>query len=502
MKLLCWTNIEIEVHIECESIHFAILCKESKEIRSVQVAVKKTHFNESCQARWAGGEYTFQAVAELYIVDVNHWKTLDLDADPHASSIRRFGRSYAFLYNWIFATWYMPYVKHSIECTPAIDHNDYNEAMAVLLKHAQRLHPPTEAQIKQLDLQLDKHGVLRSIGRLANSDLPENAKKPIFLPKKAKLTELVIMAEHVQHCHIKATSTLMYVRQNYWIPQGKRTVMTILHKNCLQCRRYDAPPFQHPNMPHLPVERVVKNKVFENCGVDFYCPIHIRIRSDKVKNDCIKSRHRLVSDNATNFKLTEKVVFMAWHEVERHPDVVSYCAENGIEWQYVTTNASWRAGFYEAIIKLTKNCLRRCIGRVLLDYNAFITLLAQTQAKLNSRPLTYVSDTLEDNRVIRPIDFVSYGIEIGWPTLADGKMEDGKIYLSPTLESREKLLEAIKKEEFYINKLWKDVYDFYLKVLREKHQILHRQPRSAVPRAPKVGEVVISYDELSPRAEW
>ena len=43
------------------------------------------------------------------------------------------------------------------------------------------------------------------------------------------------------------------------------------------------------------------------------------------------------------------------------------------------------------LIKSTKRCLRKLIGRAKLDYDELSTLLAETEMVINSRPLTYVS---------------------------------------------------------------------------------------------------------------
>uniref|UniRef100_A0A914ED66 Uncharacterized protein n=1 Tax=Acrobeloides nanus TaxID=290746 RepID=A0A914ED66_9BILA len=67
------------------------------------ILTKKTFYNESCAARWTGGEYTFQVVTD-------HFNDLHINSDPAHSSVRRFGRSYSFLYQWIWSKWYMPMV--------------------------------------------------------------------------------------------------------------------------------------------------------------------------------------------------------------------------------------------------------------------------------------------------------------------------------------------------------------------------------------------------------
>uniref|UniRef100_A0A914EKC3 Integrase catalytic domain-containing protein n=1 Tax=Acrobeloides nanus TaxID=290746 RepID=A0A914EKC3_9BILA len=351
--------------------------------------------------------------------------------------------------------------------TPDSDASDYEEALQLLLKRAQQEKPPSESQIKQLDLKIDK----------AN------------------------------------------LRERYWLPQGSKMIMNIIKKNCFTCRRYDARPFKLPPMPPLPTERITRAKAFQFCAIDNYGPVWIRIEGIKKKIagvifTCLVTRmtaldvatdmstftfiqtlqrliarfgkpSRIYSDHGTNFKLAMK----------------SFAAENGIEWSRITTNSPWSGGVYEAIVKLTKNCLRRCIGRQLMDYNSFITLIAQTESVLNSRPLTYVSDTVDDCRVIRPIDFVNYQVDVKTKMLTDFDSTNDSAY-KPEITSREQVLEIVAQEEKYLNRLWIDFYSFYLKALRERHRMEHKQPKNVVPRPPQVGEVVILYEECAPRAEW
>uniref|UniRef100_A0A914CM12 DUF5641 domain-containing protein n=1 Tax=Acrobeloides nanus TaxID=290746 RepID=A0A914CM12_9BILA len=92
-----------------------------------------------------------------------------------------------------------------------------------------------------------------------------------------------------------------------------------------------------------------------------------------------------------------------------------------------------------------------------------------------SRPLTYMSDDLDDCRIICPINFVNYKVKTRM--LADFESSDDPLYQPPIIESREQ-------------------------ELRNKHRLAHKQPKNAVLRPPAIEEVVIIYQEMAPRAEW
>uniref|UniRef100_A0A914CGI7 Integrase catalytic domain-containing protein n=1 Tax=Acrobeloides nanus TaxID=290746 RepID=A0A914CGI7_9BILA len=172
------------------------------------------------------------------------------------------------------------------------------------------------------------------------------------------------------------------------------------------CRRYDAKPFKLPLMPSLTAERTTRTKTYEYIGIDNWGPVSIIINSTKTKAwgvliTCLTTRMTYL-DIATNLSTFTHIQLIA----------KSYAAEQGIEWRSSTTNSPWPGEVYEVMVKLTKNCLERTIGKRTLNYNTFITLLAQTKSVLNSRPLTYMSDDLDDCSIIRPIDFVNYKVDL------------------------------------------------------------------------------------------
>ncbi|KHN71887.1 hypothetical protein Tcan_01213, partial [Toxocara canis] len=49
---------------------------------------------------------------------------------------------------------------------------------------------------------------------------------------------------------------------------------------------------------------------------------------------------------------------------------------------------------------------------------------------------------------------------------------------------------------------WDSWRDEYLVSLREQQCMMHREPRNAVSREPKKGEMVIIQDEKIPRGHW
>ena len=70
--------------------------------------------------------------------------------------------------------------------------------------------------IKQLNLYLD-NGLIRCRGRLEKSDLPEESKYPLLLPKGHPVTLILIREAHEAVAHMGLNATVAKVRQRYWI---------------------------------------------------------------------------------------------------------------------------------------------------------------------------------------------------------------------------------------------------------------------------------------------
>ena len=109
--------------------------------------------------------------------------------------------------------------------------------------------------IQQLGLKVDELGILRCYGRFLNVEVNENARYPKLLPRHVRFTYLLIIEVHKRLIHTGIAQTLAQVREEYWIPQGRVEVRSVLTQ-CIICRRHEGPPFQLPHMPPWPRERV------------------------------------------------------------------------------------------------------------------------------------------------------------------------------------------------------------------------------------------------------
>lgn len=97
------------------------------------------------------------------------------------------------------------------------------------------------------------------------------------------------------------------------------------------------------------------------------------------------------SDHGTNFvgaarMLTELHEFL--REQETNKAITSFCATQGITWEFIPERAPHFGGLWEAAVKSMKKHLHRIMGNARLTFEELTTVLCQIEACLNSRPLT------------------------------------------------------------------------------------------------------------------
>ena len=116
--------------------------------------------------------------------------------------------------------------KEIIKRTGRLEVSELNEAEIELIKMVQN-ELKKKGNFKQLvsELGVVEHGgLLRCMGRLVNSDLEFDAKRPIILPRKNHLTKLIIRDCHERVHHNGARATLAELRSKYWVPKDRQEV--------------------------------------------------------------------------------------------------------------------------------------------------------------------------------------------------------------------------------------------------------------------------------------
>jgi hypothetical protein len=108
LKFRCVTNVRSALaHVQCPSLQFDVRCFGNPHEQALHVDVRQTVFAENCTILYPGGKQEFFLEAEFVVAEMGHINQLNPNA--HAR-VRRFGRDYMFLIDWIWITWWMPFV--------------------------------------------------------------------------------------------------------------------------------------------------------------------------------------------------------------------------------------------------------------------------------------------------------------------------------------------------------------------------------------------------------
>lgn len=161
-----------------------------------------------------------------------------------------------------------------------------------------------------------------------------------------------------------------------------------------------------------------------------------------------------------------------------------------IEWKFIIERAAWYGGWWERLVRSTKTCLKKCIGRAFLTYNELETTLIETEALINSRPITYSFNDLNEPRPLSPSEFLVGRRLTSLPPLVldNNKIPATRLEITKRLKYREQILE----------KIWKRWRHDYLMELRSAHHAKNTVKKSEF----KVGDVVIIHEDKVPRHMW
>lgn len=301
------------------------------------------------------------------------------------------------------------------------------------------------SRLKYLHPFVGRDGTLRVGGRLRNAAVADAIKHPIVLSSKHPLSALLASHYHCKLLHAGPSLLLATLRQKYWILGGRNLAKSIYHQ-CHTCFK-SKPTLVQQSTADLPVSRVSPTRPFAVCGVDYCGPffvksevrkrgptkvyvaifvcfatraVHIELVSDLSTPAFLAALRRLVShrgmiaeihsDNATTFKgashaLNRLYRMLKVEEADRQ-QIFNWCAENEIRWKFIPPRAPHFGGLWEAAVKSAKTHMRKTIGNSSLRYEDMLTLLAQVEMCLNSRPLTPLPDSSSDLEVLTPGHFL------------------------------------------------------------------------------------------------
>ncbi|KAL3981342.1 small subunit ribosomal protein S12 [Sarotherodon galilaeus] len=376
-------------------------------------------------------------------------------------------------------------------------------------------HYSSWIRLKKAVAWILKDGILRVGGRLSRSALPEEFKHPVILDKSLRVSELILQEIHKEVGHSGRNHVLSKLRQRFWIPGANSAIRKVLSK-CTVCRRLHGIVGQQ-QMGDLPQNRVTPDEPpFTRTGVDYFGPfevkrgrstvkrygviftclairaVHLEVAASLDTDSFINALRRFIarrgqvvelrSDNGTNFVSAERELTKAIQEWNTCK-IESTLTQKGIKWIFNTPAASHHGGVWERLIKLVRRILSATLKTQNLDEESLQTFLCETEAILNSRPITTPSNDPNDLEALTPNHLLLLKAR---PSLPPGLFQQEDIYAR----------RRWRQVQYMADLFWKRWVREYLPQLQTR-QKWTRVSRNFVP-----GDIVLLVDETAPRNSW
>lgn len=373
-------------------------------------------------------------------------------------------------------------------------------------------------KIVSLNPFCDNKGIIRVGGRLKQSQFEFYKKHPALLPSNHKLSVLLAEHEHKRLLHAGPQTVLSSLRERVWIISG-RSLMNKITRRCQRCLRLNPSNVKYI-MADLPKERITPARAFINTGVDYGGPfmirdrltrnyksvkayvclfvcfatkaVHLELVSDLTVEAFLAAFRRftarrgkclnMYSDNATNFT-GSNTVLRKFVDQHKHNFQTELSVE-GINWHFIPANAPHFGGLWEAGIKSCKLHIKRALGNAILSFEEFVTVLAQIESCLNSRPLSPLSTDPNDPNVLTPSHFLIGEVITALPD-------------ANYLETHENRLSRFQRLQKILQHFWQRWSREYLAELQTRTRWKEKHPELLQP-----GVLVLVRDKNLPPLKW
>ena len=374
----------------------------------------------------------------------------------------------------------------------------------------------------KLDPYLGSDGLVRVGRRVRRANVPRDQAHPVIIPKSGHLTQLLIRHYHELTHHAGGGSTLNAIRAcGYWITKARSCINSHVWK-CVLCRKLRG-GVSGQVMADLPYDRLEPAPPFTYSGVDLFGPLYIKEgRIEKKRWGClftclatraihIEVAHSLSTDSflnayrrfigrrgpirqlrcdcGTNFVGAKNELHACLAEMN-HDKIHNALSETNCDWidfKFNVPHASHMAGVWERMIRSVRTVLTAILDKhsLQLDDELLHTFMAEAEAIVNSRPITYIdmssSDSLEP---LSPSQLLT--------------LKSGVIYPLPGAFVREDLYcrKRWRRVQYLANEFWARWRKEYLPTLQQR--IKWTQPKNNL----QVDDVVLMVSVNVPRCEW
>lgn len=161
---------------------------------------------------------------------------------------------------------------------------------------------------------------------------------------------------------------------------------------------------------------------------------------------------------------------------------MKYSAVRGMQWKFNPPAAPWWGGWWERMVRMVKDLLKRVLRKACLTYEEMNTTLCDCEAVINSRPITYLSDDITQPRPLTPAMFLRENTDSEVPDLDQIEKVDLKGRFRYRQEIRDNLRKRFRTE--YLG------------------QLSRRSKYKNNDRVWKMGEIVLIGSDNEKRLNW
>ncbi|XP_044757790.1 uncharacterized protein LOC123315948 [Coccinella septempunctata] len=307
------------------------------------------------------------------------------------------------------------------------------------------------------------------------------------------------------------------LRQRFWILQARKAIKRAM-RYCPICslRRAISRVTQMGQLPDFRLKKPQPQRAFVYTGIDFFghfevtigrrrekrygvlftCmsvgAIHIEIAETLNTDSNLLAIKRFMSrrgkpqmfltDNGTNFHAAEKELKKAYEDVNLEVIRQGLCAES-IDWKFIPPGSPHMGGAWERMVRSVKTTLSIILKDRSPRQEVFHTVMIEAEHIVNSRPLTYISSSPEDEESLTPNHFLIGSSSILKPPgLFDGTKWN----------VRKQWLIAENLNEHFWNRWVKE----YIPTLTKRTKWFEQNQNL------KEGDLIVLMDSKLPRNNW
>ena len=291
------------------------------------------------------------------------------------------------------------------------------------------------ALVSQLNLYVDKHGVIRVRSKFDRWADHAKFVHPVLLSKNSALTASIIWDIHRGKGHAGCYSVLNELRKQFYVPSHFSTIKKVL-KSCVTCRRVNARSIKTSQNAYRDFRVSPPNVPYRYIYLDHFGPYQVKINGASSKAwvlliTCMWSRainlivcldltvaqflrslqehifsfgcpELILSDSGSSLVAGANVVSNMLND----PEVQNFLLEQGMRnptfTQYSKGNPDI-GGVVESCVKIAKRLLRGVTGsKKVLDIFDFQFLVKQTVCIANKRPIAYVESLRQPSTMEAP----------------------------------------------------------------------------------------------------